>query len=130
MIVKLVAAIAVAVVLGLAGTGASRAQYVMDLGSLIAALRVGDFSGEVENLSNANRVYVERVSRLSGIKMSGDILDRTIAARGGVLRYLRAIIRQVPEAMKALERHGETLDEVIFLTTTNDGTAMLYVDDR
>ncbi|MDP1729756.1 MAG: hypothetical protein Q8L54_00975 [Devosia sp.] len=128
--VKPLAAIAFALALSFAGAGPAQAQYVMDLGSLIAALRIGDFSGDIENLQKANRVYVERVSRLSGIRVSGDRLDGTVAARRRVLRYLHAIIRQVPEAMKALDRHGQTLDQVIFLTTTNDGTAMLYVDDR
>jgi len=128
--VKLATLIALVALLNLSGIGMVRAQYVMDLGSLIAALRIGDFSGEIDNLNKANRVYVERVSRLSGIRVSGGTLDRTIEARGSVLRYLRAIIRQVPEAMKALDRHGQTLDEVILLTTTNDGTATLYVDDR
>ncbi|MHB1104037.1 MAG: hypothetical protein ACYC0C_14935 [Devosia sp.] len=123
-------AIALSTALSLAGFGVAQAQYVMDLGSLIAALRIGDFSGDVENLGNARRVYVERVSRLSGIRVSGGRLDRTIEARRRVLFYLQATIRQAPEAMKALRVHGESLDDVIFLTTTNDGTATLYVDDR
>ena len=50
--------------------------------------------------------------------------------RGRVLSYLRAIIRQNRTAMKALDVHHEALEDVIFLTTTNDGSAMLYVDDR
>lgn len=129
-ITKPIAALVLAVMLSLSGAGRAGAQYVMDLGSLIAALQVGDFSGDVENLNEARRVYVERVSRLSGMRVSGERLDRVIAMRERVLFYLKAIIRQVPEAMKALERHGESLDDVIFLTTTNDGTATLYVDDR
>lgn len=127
---RLPAALAVALGLTLSVIGAVRAQYVMDLGSLIAALQVGDFSGDTENLSNARRVYVERVSRLSGIRVGGERLDRVVAMRERVLFHLRAVIRQAPEAMKALERHGEVLDDVIFLTTTNDGTATLYVNDR
>lgn len=127
---KLITMLAIAALLGLGGTGVARAQYVMDLGSLIAALRIGDFSGETENLFNARTAYVERVSRLAGIRVSGERLDRTIEARRRVLFHLQALIRQVPAAMKALERHGERLEDVIFLTTTNDGTATLYVDDR
>ena len=127
---KLHATMILAVALTLASPAPVQAQYVMDLGSLIAALRIGDFRDDIENLQKANRVYVERVSRLAGIRISGDRLDRTIAARRRVLGYLHAIIRQVPEAMKALDRHGERLEDVIFLTTTNDGTAMLYVNDR
>lgn len=127
---RLFVMLAAAMLLSLVVTGATRAQYVMDLGSLIAALRVGDFTGETENLFNARRVYVERISRLAGIRVSGEVLSRTIEARQRTLFHLRALIRQVPEAMKALERHGERLEDVIFLTTTNDGTATLYVDDR
>lgn len=127
---KRIVILAAAILLGLGGTSAARAQYVMDLGSLIAALRIGNFSDETENLFNARTIYVERVSRLAGIRLSGERLDRTIEARRRVLFHLRALIRQVPAAMKALERHGERLDDVIFLTTTNDGTATLYVDDR
>ena len=106
------------------------AQYVMDLGSLINALRVGDFSGDLENLDNARSISVTRVSKLSGIRIQGALLDRTVAARDRVLTYLRAIIRQNKLAMKALAIHHEALEDVIFLTTTNDGSAMLYVDDR
>lgn len=116
--------------LSLAGATWAQAQYVMDIGSLIIALRIGDFSGDIENLDNARTVYVARVSRLAGIRLSGDRLDRTVEARRRVLFHLQAIVRQSRVAMKALERHGESLDDVIFLTTTNDGTATLYVDDR
>lgn len=104
------------------------AQYVMDVGSLINALRFGDFSGDLDNLDRAQSVYVTRLTQIAG---SGSAtLDRTIASRAGVLRYLRAIIGQNRLAMKALAIHHEALEDVIFLTTTNDGTAMLYVDNR
>jgi hypothetical protein len=106
------------------------AQYVMDIGSLIAALRVGDFSGDLENLDRAQVVYVTRLSQMSGVRISASRLDKTIADRDRVLTYLRAIIRQNRIAMKALDVHHEALEDVIFLTTTNDGSAMLYVDDR
>lgn len=109
---------------------AAPAQYVMDLGNLISALRVGDFSGDLENLDRAQVVYVTRVSRLSGIRIQGGRLDRTIADRERALIYLRHIISQNRVAMRALEVHNENLEDVIFLTTTNDGSAMLYVDDR
>jgi hypothetical protein len=109
---------------------AASGQYVMDLGSLINALRVGDFSGDLDNLDQAQSVYVTRVSKLAGIRIQGVLLDRTVAARERVLTYLRAIIRQNKAAMKALAIHHEALEDVIFLTTTSDGTAMLYVDDR
>ena len=125
-----IAATLLVVLLAAGASGAARAQYVMDLGSLIAALRIGDFAGVVEGVHDANTVYVARVSGLAGIRLSGRTLDRTIAARQGVLRHLRAAIGQAPEAMKALERHGHRLDQVIFVTTTKDRTAMLYVDDR
>ena len=127
---KLSAVLVVAALLSLPAAGAAQAQYVMDLGSLMIGLQIGDFSGDVENLSNARTVYVERVSRLSGIRVSGKRLDRIVEARRRVLFHLHAVIRQVPEAIKALQRHGESLEDVIFLTTTNDGTASLYVDDR
>ncbi len=119
-----------ALVGGLAGLAPARAQYVMDLGNLIAAIQVGDFGDDVERLGDARTVYVEGVARLSGIRITGGILDATLARRGRVLAYLRAQIRLVPQAMKALERHHATLEQVIFLTATNDGTATLYVDDR
>ena len=117
------------VLIGLLPTVAP-AQYVMDIGSLIAALRVGDFSGDIENLDHAQVVYVTRLSQIAGVRVSGRVLDQTIAMRGRVLSYLRAIIRQNRTAMKALDVHHEALEDVIFLTTTNDGSAMLYVDDR
>src|SRR5690554_2055966 len=99
---------------------AASAQYVMDLGSLVSALRVGDFSGDLDNLDQAQSVYVTRVSKLAGIRVQGALLDRTVAARERVLTYLRAIIRQNKVAMKALAVHHELLDDVIFLTTTSD----------
>lgn len=109
---------------------ATPAQYVMDIGNLIAGLQVGDFSGDLENFDRAQVVYVTRLSRIAGVRVSGARLDRTIASRQRVLSYLRAIIGQSRVAMKSLAVHGEELEDVIFLTTTNDGSAMLYVDDR
>jgi hypothetical protein len=109
---------------------AVQAQYVMDIGNLIAALRVGDFSGDLDNLDHAQSVYVTRLSQVAGGSTTGGTLDRTIAARTRVLDYLRAIISQNKAAMKALAIHHQALEDVIFLTTTNDGSAMLYVDDR
>lgn len=106
------------------------AQYVMDIGSLINALRVGDFSGDLDNLDQARTVYVTRLTQIAGVRVSGPTLDRTLATRERVLGYLRAIIKQNRVAMKALQVHGESLEDVIFLTTTTDGTAMLYVHNR
>lgn len=109
---------------------AAKAQYVMDLGNLIAAIQVGDLTEAVEGVHRANRVYVARVSELAGISVSGDILTNTIARRQGVLRYFRSAIRGAQEAGRALEIHGESLDDVIYATFTTDRTATLYVDDR
>lgn len=117
-------------VLALGAAPGARAQYVMDLGSLIAAIQIGDLNEAVEGVNRANRVYVARVSEMAGLSMSGELLTRTIDRRTGVLRYFRAAIRGAPEAKKALEVHGHDLDEVIFATYTNDLTATLYVDDR
>ena len=75
-------------------------------------------------------VYVTRVSRLSGIRIQGERLDRVVADRERALTYLRHIISMNRVAMRALDVHQESLEDVIFLTTTNDGSAMLYVDDR
>lgn len=110
--------------------GAASAQYVMDLASLITALRIGDFSDDLDNLDRANTVYVTRVSSIAGIRTQGERLDSVVAQRARVLDYLRHIIGMNREAMKALAIHHEALEDVIFLTTTSDGTAMLYVDDR
>jgi len=109
---------------------AASAQYVMDIGNLITGLRVGDFSGDMDNLDHARTVYVTRLSQIAGVRVSAPTLDKALASRERVLRYLRAIIKQNRVAMEALEVHHESLDDVIFVTTTNDGTAMLYVDDR
>lgn len=109
-------------------TPPASAQYVMDVGNLITALRVADFSNDLDNLDRAQSVYVTRLTQIAGSDSA--VLDRTIASRAGVLRYLRAIIGQNRLAMKALGIHHEALEDVIFLTTTNDGTAMLYVDNR
>jgi hypothetical protein len=116
--------------LGLMFPGLAQGQYVMDLGSLITAIRIGDFSGDLDNLDRANTVYVTRVSSIAGVRLQGGRLDSVVAQRGRVLDYLRHIIGMNRAAMRALEIHNESLADVIFITTTNDGTAMLYVDDR
>lgn len=121
---------ALVLTLGLMFPGLAQGQYVMDLGSLITAIRIGDFSGDLDNLDRANTVYVTRVSSIAGIGRQGDRLDSVVAQRGRVLDYLRHIIGMNRAAMRALEIHNESLADVIFITTTNDGTAMLYVDDR
>ena len=116
--------------LGLMLPGLAQGQYVMDLGSLVTAIRIGDFSGDLDNLDRANTVYVTRVSSIAGIRLQGGRLDSVVAQRSRVLGYLRHIIGMNREAMRALAIHNESLADVIFLTTTSDGTAMLYVDDR
>ncbi len=110
--------------------GAAQAQYVMDIGNLINALRLADFSGDLDNLDQAQTVYVTRLTQIAGVRNGNRVLDQTLAMREGQLRHLRAIIRQNKAAMKALAIHNEVLEDVVFLTTTNDGTAMLYVDNR
>lgn len=122
--------LAAVLMLVLGSSSAARAQYVMDLGSLIAAIQIGDLNEAVEGVHRANVVYVARVSELAGIRVSGERLSRTVARRGGVLRYFRAAIRGAQPAQRALDIHGQTLDQVIYANFTNDRTATLYVDDR
>jgi len=107
------------------------AQYVMDLANLARGIGMADFRArDFDHLADAQTVYVTRVSRLAGIKWQGTMLDRAIASSRGALTFLRAMVAQNRAAMRALHIHGEALEDVIFLTTTNDGSAMLYVDDR
>jgi len=113
-----------------AAPGAARAQYVMDLGSLIAAIQVGDLNDAIHGVHEANTVYVARVSQIAGIRVQGERLTRAIERRQRVLWYFRRAIRGARVAMRALEVHGQTIDQVIYATFTNDRTATLYVDDR
>lgn len=106
------------------------AQYVMDLGSLITALRIGDVMEDVEAFDRANTVYVARVSQISGVSLQGDRLDAVLEDRQRVIAYMQSIVGQSREARRALQIHNEALADVIFVTTTSDGTATLYVDDR
>lgn len=106
------------------------AQYVMDLGSLITALRIGDVMEDVEAFDRANTVYVARVSQISGVSLQGDRLDAVLEDRRRVIGYMQSIVGQSREARRALQIHNESLADVIFVTTTSDGTATLYVDDR
>lgn len=122
---------AVCLVLALLLPLPASAQYVLDLSNLARGIGMADFdSDDVRNLDDAQTVYVTRVSKLAGIKRQGAVLDRAVASSRGSLNYLRAIVRQNRIAMRALAAHKASLRDVIFLTTTNDGTAMLYVDDR
>jgi hypothetical protein len=129
--VRLPAAIMAALVLSLAGTVPARAQYIMDIGNLTIALRTGELPGVAAALSSGvTTVYVARLTGIAGARINGPTLDRAIANRSRSLRHLRAVVRQSREAMKALDRHGQTLDQVIHVTVTSDRTATLYVDDR
>ena len=107
-----------------------QAQATMQLMQLIQALQLADFSDVSEKLYNANTVYVTRITELAGIRLQGDRLTNMVDRRTRHLRSLRAMVRNSKAAIKALERHGEQLDNVIFATATNDGAAMLYVDNR
>lgn len=106
------------------------AQYVMDLGSLITALRIGDVMEDVEAFDRANTVYVARVSQIPGVSLQGDRLDAVLEDRQRVIATMQSIVGQSREARRALQIHNEALADVIFVTTTSDGTATLYVDDR
>lgn len=114
----------------LAAPGVARAQYVMDLGSLITAIQVGDLNDAIHGVHDANTVYVARVSQIAGIRVQGERLTRAIERRQRVIWYFQRAIRGARVAMKALEVHGQTLEQVIYATFTNDRTATLYVDDR
>lgn len=120
----------IAIALLFAAPGAARAQYVMDLGSLITAIQVGDLNDAIHGVHRANTVYVARVSQIAGIRVQGERLTRAIERRQRVLWYFQRAIRGARVAMRALEVHGQTLDQVIYATFTNDRTATLYVDDR
>lgn len=106
-----------------------RAQYEMDIGSLMAAIRHGDLSAEVEPMDSATTIYVTRISRLAGIRINSDRMTRTIAFREPDLRRFRRAIGNVRLVKRMLEIHGHTLDQVIWATHSG-GSAMLYVDDR
>ena len=106
------------------------AQYVMDLGSLITALRIGDVMEDVEAFDRANTVYVARVSQIPGVSLQGDRLDAVLEDRQRIIGTMQSIVGQSREARRALQIHNESLADVIFVTTTTDGTATLYVDDR
>jgi hypothetical protein len=123
-------ALLLALAVMLAAPAVARAQYVMDLGSLIAAIQVGDLNDAVEGVHSANSVYVARVSQIAGIRLQGERLTRAIERRQRVIQYFQRAIRGARVAMKALEVHGQTLDQVIYATFTRDRTATLYVDDR
>lgn len=109
---------------------AAQAQATLQLADLIVGLRIADFGDLMEKLYNARHVYVTRITELAGIRLQGDLLTRVVKTRERHLKSLRANVRNSREAMKALERHHESLEDVIFATATNDGGAMLYVDNR
>lgn len=127
---RIVTALLLAAVLAVTTTGAGRAQFVMDVVTLITEIQRGDLSGVVEGVHAANTVYVARATGLFGISRNGERLTRVVERRDRVLRYFRSAIRGARNAQRALDIHGLTLDQVIWATYTNDGTATLYVDDR
>jgi len=108
----------------------AQAQYVMDVGNLILELRIGDLGDSIEQFDAANTVYVARLSRIPGVRVSQRSLDLALDSRRGMVASLQAIVRQKRLAMKTLEIHHESVEDVVFITTTADGTATLYVDDR
>lgn len=110
--------------------GAAQAQYTMLISELIAAIQIGDFNEDMNRLDGAITVYVERVSAMAGVAINKRSLDTVLARRWRALSYLRSVVRLSPVAIKALARHHEKLEDVILLTTTSDGSATLYVDDR
>lgn len=125
---RTLALLALVATLALGSTTGALAQYVMDVGSLTVALRVGDL-GDSEEIDQATTFYVAKLSLIAGAKNS-KVLDRAIANRIRAIRYLRNIVHQSREAMRILEINHSRLDQVILVTTTNDHTATLYVDDR
>ena len=127
---RILAPFLVAFCLMVAPAASVRAQYVMDIVSLIAAIGVADLTEAVDGVNRANRVYIARVTELAGIRINGDRLTRAIERRQRVLDYFRSAIRGGREARRALEIHGEELEDVIYATFTNDLTATLYVDNR
>jgi hypothetical protein len=124
------APLVIAVLFALLPVAGTRAQYVMDIPTLIGELMIGDLNGAIAGVNDANVVYVARVTDLFGIKQNGERLSRIIAMRRGVLRYFRSAIKGARQVRRVLEIHGQTIDQVIFATYTKDLTATLYVDNR
>jgi hypothetical protein len=127
---RLLAPFLVAALLALVPIAGARAQYVMDIPTLIGELQIGDLTGAVAGVNDANTIYVARVTDLFGIRQNGERLTKVIKMRRAVLRYFRAAIRGAREVKRLLAIHGQTIDQVIYATYTNDRTATLYVDDR
>lgn len=114
-----------------ASTGGALAQTVSTVGNLASTIRFGDLYDQIEGLRHPITVRVTRVSSLAGVRISGERLDRAIAQREGALHSLRRAVRRSRQAMRVLEIHGHTPDQVIWVVgDADDRTAMLFVDDR
>jgi hypothetical protein len=119
-----------AIALSVVPVGAVRAQLAMDVAALIGVLNVGDTTNLLAGVHAANNVHMARVTTLAGIRPYGDFLSKAVERRGRVIRELRHGMRSIKAVQRALEIHNQTLDQVIWVTVTNDRVATLYVDNR
>lgn len=108
----------------------ARARPLLNLGSLVAAIQVGDLTVPVAGVNSASRVYIAHVSELSGIGIEREMLTRTIERRHRALGYFRDAIKDARGVKRALRAYGQMLDRVVYATLGDKRTATLYVDDR
>lgn len=113
----------------LAGNGA---MDEMNHGRVVSGLRSGaDFSAELEGIDDSTEVEMVMLSTLrEGEGDAGQSLEGALEEAQDQLTTLRQDLSENSDITDQLEAEGHSVDDVIFVDRSEDGTLRLVVDDR
>lgn len=104
------------------------AQF-MDINSIIAEIGGTEFLDDASDVDGASAVRVVRLSSLAGAEQSAGRLANARSLKSRDIDYLQGSLIINPIALTAIRNANVSLDQIVSLTMSGDGAAVLYADD-
>ena len=108
--------------------GAAQAQF-MDMNSIVSSIGSRDYLDAVERLGSTSDVRVVRLSTLAGAAQSRERLARLVAGKPRDIDYLQSTVRLNRLAVWAVRNAGVGIEQIVALSVSGDGAAVLFADD-
>jgi hypothetical protein len=111
-----------------AAPGAVQAQF-MDMNGIVSSIGSRGFLDAVERLGSSSDVRVVRLSTLAGAAQSRERLARMVAMKPRDVDYLQSTVRLNRLAVWAVRNAGVGIEQIVALSVSGDGAAVLFADD-
>ncbi len=106
----------------------SVAQF-MDINSIIAEIGSTEFLDDAADVDGASAVRVVRLSSLAGARQSAGRLANARSLKARNIDYLQGSLIINPIAVTAIRNANVGLDQIVSLSMSGDGAAVLFADD-